>query len=43
MEVTKSLTKDLSSIREVKAFEDNMSVKSQLVYKYSVTYTSAEW
>ena len=41
MEVTKSLTKDLSSIREVKAFEDNMSVKSQLVYKYSVTYNKA--
>ncbi|WP_065218176.1 MULTISPECIES: zinc-dependent metalloprotease [Butyricimonas] len=41
MEVTKSLNKDLSSIREVKAFEDNMSVKSQLVYKYSVTYNKA--
>ena len=41
MEVTKSLTKDLSSIREVKAFEDNMSVKSQLVYKYSITYDKA--
>ncbi len=39
--VTKTLNKDLSSIREVKAFEDNMSVKSQLVYKYSVTYNKA--
>ena len=41
-DITKSLMKDLSSIREVKAFEDNMSVKSQLVYKYSITYNKAK-
>ena len=35
--ITKTLLKDLSSVRSVKAFEDNASVKSQLVYKYSIT------
>ena len=36
MRVTAAYTSNLSSIKEVKAFKDNMSVKSQLNYTYTV-------
>ena len=38
MKVTASYNGNLSSVLELKAFEDNMSVKSRLMYNYSVTY-----
>ena len=38
MKVTASYNGNLSSVLELKAFEDNVSVKSRLMYNYSVTY-----
>lgn len=38
MKVTASYIGNLSSVVELKAFEDNVSVKSQLMYNYSVSY-----
>ncbi len=38
MKVTAGYIGNLSSVVEVKAFEDNVSVKSRLMYNYSVTY-----